>query len=317
MLDILSIISNKKRQTPSGWYVFNGICCKHKGHSADKRSRAGVKFSGTTNWSYHCFNCQFKCGFTLGKSFSPNLKSLLSWCGLDSTQIEKLSFQSFSQKEYSDTFTFNQVLQPVEFNEVPLPENARALDVNKDFIHNEYLKRRGLSYTDYPFYVVDNEPRQRIIIPYYYKGKIVGNTSRFYDNRIPKYISEQQKGYVFNIDGQKPKHNVSILVEGQFDALSIGGCAFMGNNISDEQAYLLSSLHRKIIFVPDRDKTGLGVCQRALDLGYSVSIPNWDTDVKDVNDAVCKYGKLATLLSIIQYSTTSRIVVELKRKKLL
>jgi DNA primase len=78
----------------------------------------------------------------------------------------------------------------------------------------------------------------------------------------------------------------------------------------------LAQLNRKIIFVPDRDKTGLETCDRALELGYSVSIPDWDNDVKDVNDAVVKYGKLMTLISILQSATTSKIKIELQRKKI-
>ena len=57
------------------------------------------------------------------------------------------------------------------------------------------------------------------------------------------------------------------------------------------------------------------VCDRALELGYHISIPNWADDVKDVNDAVQRYGKLATLLSIMQSATSSKIKVEMTRKK--
>jgi DNA primase len=136
------------------------------------------------------------------------------------------------------------------------------------------------------------------------------------DDKTPKYINEQQPGYVFGIDFQKPNWEVCILVEGIFDALSINGCALTHNTINDNQASLLADLNRKIIFVPDRDKTGLKTCNRALELGYSVSIPNWDASVKDVNDAVLKYGKLPTLLSILQSATTSKVKVELNRRKI-
>ena len=89
----------------------------------------------------------------------------------------------------------------------------------------------------------------------------------------------------------------------------------MGSTILEEQAIVLSKLYKKIIVVPDRDKTGMEVCDRALELGYSVSIPDWSDDVKDVNDAVKKYGRLSTLLSIIQSATTSKIKIEMTRKR--
>ena len=113
---------------------------------------------------------------------------------------------------------------------------------------------------------------------------------------------------------QKANWQVCIVVEGIFDALSINGCAVMHNAISDEQATLLKNLYRKVIVVPDQDKTGLEICERALDLGFSVSMPNWG--VKDVNDSVVKYGKVATMLSILQNETTNKIKIEMQRKKI-
>jgi hypothetical protein len=46
-----------------------------------------------------------------------------------------------------------------------------------------------------------------------------------------------------------------------------------------------------------------------------VSVPNWD-NCKDVNDAVVKYGKLATLLTIFESRETSRIKIEVRKKQL-
>ena len=89
----------------------------------------------------------------------------------------------------------------------------------------------------------------------------------------------------------------------------------MGSTILDEQANVISRLRRKIIVVPDRDKTGMEVCERALELGYHISIPPWPADIKDVNDAVKRYGRLATTMSILQSATSSRIKVEMTRKK--
>lgn len=315
MLDILSLIPGKKRHTTSGWHSFNGICCNHRGHSTDRRSRAGIKFTDDVNWNYHCFNCQFKCGMAVGKHFSSNLKLLLKWIGVDKDQIDKLSFESFSQRSALDLYKQNAVIKPPEFDTVELPENSRLLDSALDTEYANYLSSRGMSVKDYDFYVVDNDTRPRIIIPYYYQGRLVGHTSRFLDGRRPKYLSEQQRGYIFNIDAQQRDWEVCILVEGQFDAISIGGCAYMGSNVSDEQALLLKTLQRRIIVVPDQDSAGMHICDSAMNLGYQISIPDWGSDVKDVNDAVKKYGKFPTLMSILQNATSSKITVEMKRKK--
>ena len=58
------------------------------------------------------------------------------------------------------------------------------------------------------------------------------------------------------------------------------------------------------------------VTDRALELGYHVSLPEWGNGVKDVNDAVVKYGKLSTLLSILEHATMSKIKIELRKKQI-
>jgi DNA primase len=105
-------------------------------------------------------------------------------------------------------------------------------------------------------------------------------------------------------------------MEGIFDALSIQGLAVMHNDISDQQARLIRSLGRTVTVVPDQDAAGVALIDRALDLGWAVSIPDWGNDVKDVNDAVKKYGGLATLLTIMQARETSRIKIELRKRQL-
>jgi hypothetical protein len=318
IFDILTVLPGRKKLTQSGWHSFNAVCCHHRGHKADRRGRGGIKFDGD-NWSMHCFNCGFKCGFTLGKSLTKNTKILLNWCGIEESQVQKWSLESLQHKDLLSYIQIKKQKRKVKFKDHELPD-GELLDINneKHKVFIDYLNSRRIDYRDYPYMVTQNESGRmgnRIIIPYTYNNKIVGHTSRFLDNKIPKYINEQQPGYVFGLDFQKPDWQVCILVEGIFDALSLNACALTHNTINDDQAYLLSMLNRKIIFVPDRDKTGLATCDKALELGYSVSIPDWDIDVKDVNDAVVKYGKFSTLISILQSATTSKVKVEMQRRK--
>ena len=282
--------------------------------------RGGIKFDGQTNWSMHCFNCGYKCNFVLGRSISYKTKQLLMWCGIDDTQIGKWSLESLQQKDLLDIVIQKKTKIKIKFADHQLPE-GEMLDGNNPLhkVYIDYVQARGINYNEYPFLITPTAKGRyanRIIIPYTYKNKIVGHTSRFLDNKIPKYINEQQPGYVFNIDIQKPEWQVCILTEGIFDALSIDGVAIMHDDISNEQAQLLASLNKQIIVVPDRDKAGLKICDRALELGYSVSLPNWEPGIKDVNDAVVRYGKLATILSILQNATMSKIKIEIQRKKI-
>ena len=320
MFDILQIVPGKKKLSQSGWHSFNAVCCQNRGHSTDKRGRGGIKFSSADNWSYHCFNCGFKCGFTLGKPLTRNTKQLFAYIGIDKEQIDQWSFESLQHKDLLDFVKVKREKKKVKFKEVPLPV-AELIDVTNPThqVYIDYLKKRKIDVVDYPFMVTpDEEGRQanRVIIPFTYQNKVVGHTSRYLDDRKPKFISEQQSGYLFGVDLQKPEWEVCIVVEGIFDALSISGCALTTNAISDDQAEILKQLNKKIIVVPDQDKSGIEIIDRALDLGFYVSIPDWDIGIKDVNDAVIKYGKLPTLLSILQSATNSKIKTTMKRKQL-
>ena len=325
MFDILRLLPGKKKLTQSGWHSFNAVCCQYRGHKADKRGRGGIKFNDK-NWTYHCFNCGFKTNFTLGRNLNRNTKQLLRWCNIDEDEINKFSLYSLQHRDLLDYAKKRVEISKIEFNELSLPDDAELLDEAnpKHEKYIAYLNKRKINHKDYPFMCTpDAEDRQsnRIIIPYTYKNKIVGHTSRYLDDRTPKFINEQQQGYVFGADLQKDNWAACIVVEGIFDALSLNGCALTHNTISEQQADLLKNLvppwvDKKIIVVPDQDKTGLKICDRAIDLGFYVSIPDWDDDVKDVNDAVVKYGKLSTLLSILQSATTSKIKIEMKRKQL-
>lgn len=319
MFDILSIIPGKKKQTHSGWTSFNAVCCEHFGHRSDKRMRGGIKFDGH-NWSLHCFNCGFKCNFVLGRSITQKTRNLLKWCGIDELEIQRWSLESLQNKDLLDFTQQPKKKIKIKFNDHTLPEGELVDNTNPAHkVYTEYLHNRRINTNDYPFLITPHENGRmanRVIIPYTYKNKVVGHTSRFLDNKIPKYINEQQPGYVFNIDIQRPDWTVCILTEGIFDALSVDGVAVMHDDISNEQALLLSTLNRQIIVVPDRDMTGLKLCDRALELGYRVSLPNWGPGIKDTNDAVVKYGKLPTILSILQSATNSKIKIELQRKKI-
>jgi DNA primase len=106
------------------------------------------------------------------------------------------------------------------------------------------------------------------------------------------------------------------VVEGVFDALSIGGLAVLHADISDSQVRLIRSLNREVTVVPDQDAAGMKLVDRALELGWAVSMPNWPEGVKDVNDAVKEYGKLASLIHIMQARETSKIKIELRKRQL-
>jgi DNA primase len=89
----------------------------------------------------------------------------------------------------------------------------------------------------------------------------------------------------------------------------------MHDDINSEQGLLLSTLNKKIILVPDRDHEGPKTIEQALEFGWSVSMPEWPEGVKDVNDAVVKLGRLATLYLITSAKESNSLKIQLKAKK--
>ena len=179
-----------------------------------------------------------------------------------------------------------------------------------------YLVERKIDPWSYPFYWANKTGfNNRLIIPFLYKGEIVGWTARAINDAKPKYLSEQQPGFVFNLDRQTNERDFVIVSEGPFDALSIDGCALLGAEIKDSQNWLLKQLGKEIVLVPDRDHEGPRTVEQAIDYGWSVSMPDWPKGVKDINDAVVKLGRLATLYLITSAKESNSLKIQLKAKK--
>ena len=314
MIDILSYLPAKRKSTSSGWVSFNAPCCVHNGESADRRQRGGIKISNQ-DWSYHCFNCGFTASFILGRNLSFKSRKLLGWLNVDRNEIERINLESLKHKNIEGILSERQQvvqrLQGIEFEDRDLPADTQPL--NESAV--EYLNARGIP-TDYPLFY-KTMPRPGIVIPFTHDEQVVGHTTRFLDDRTPKYIQDIQHGYVFGTDLQRDSWQHVLVMEGVFDALCVGGLAVLHAEINDAQVRLIRSLEREITVVPDHDEAGMKLVDRALELGWAVSIPNWPADVKDVNDAVRRYGKAATMLSIFESRNTSRIRIEMAKKNLL
>ena len=322
MIDVISYLPARRKPSASGWISFNAPCCEHNGETRDRRSRGGIKTSDA-GWSYHCFNCGYTASFIRGRNLSFKARKLLSWLGVPPEEIERINLESLKHRNMEGLLTdrerTSRTLQGIEFEERELPPGAELVTTNHS-PHWGYLRVRRVP-EDYPIMtVLENDSvhwtRPQVIVPFTYDNKVVGYSSRMLDNRQPKYIHDTQPGYVFGTDLQGRDWRYAIVVEGVFDALSIGGLAVLHAEINDAQARLIRSLDREIIVVPDQDAAGMKLVDRAQELGWSVSMPAWPVDVKDVNDAVIRWGRAATLLTILQARETSRIKIELRKKQL-
>lgn len=324
VLDKFRSLLPKSKTSPSGWISFNAPCCHHRGHGHDTRKRAGVMFSDGV--VYNCFNCKYTASWQPGRSLTDKFKTLCNWLGANQDDIKQLVFEALKTEsvEYKpETF-----VEKVTFTDKPLPEGALPLVEWLDAKLNaeeeqqliavvEYIVSRGYDPLSKHFYWSPLPGfSDRVIIPFRYEGKIVGNTARKVTNGKPKYVSDQHPFFVFNVDEQRDENRYIFVCEGPFDALAINGVALLTNEIGDQQARIINSLGKEVIVIPDQDKAGLILIDQAIKHDWSVAFPTWDDDVKDSADAVQKYGKLFVIVDAIKTAQKGAIKINVARNNL-
>jgi hypothetical protein len=251
----------------------------------------------------------------------------MQWLSIPDDVITKLALNVLQQTD--EKSIHKNLSQFPKFKTVELPKRAKTIfEWHKEFVKQniepdanyikvlEYINGRNLNINDYDFYwTPEMGYRDRMIVPFYYQNRIVGWTARkIVDDKV-KYLSEQQPGYVFNLDAQDDDRLFVIAVEGPIDAILLDGVAFLGSEVKQQQSMLIKSLNKKIIVVPDRDSAGEKLIHDSMEFGWSVSMPEWDQDVKDINDAVIKYGRLHTLYSIVKHAENQELKIKLRMKK--
>jgi len=321
---LIAALPPKRKSTPSGWISFNAPCCHNRGESHDRRQRGGLLINSSDNsFQYHCFNCNFKAGWRPGQLLTKNTRQLLSWLGLAENDIAKLNLYALKIKDQEHTQQDHIIKQ---IKEKPLPDNSKPIETwLEDDTHRDQLipiidyitDIRGMNWAWYTWYWSPQAGyHDRVIIPFYLNDTIVGYTARKINPGKPKYITDSQPGYVFNIDKQCDERQFIILVEGQFDAISVDGCAIMTNDPGKEQILRLKTLNKEIIVVPDRDSAGAKLIQAAINNDWSVSLPPWEEHCKDVADAVKLYGRLYTMITILHYKQSNKLRLELMKRTL-
>lgn len=335
---VKQLLPARHRSSVSGWISFDAVCCHHRGESADTRNRGGVKLNPSGAVTYHCFNCQFKTSYVPGRHLSFKFRKWLSWLGADENTVKRLVIEAIRIKDIlpPEALGLDEPEEPIVFDSRPLPEHVQsfqqtiaAIDLdgeNQTLITDHmltagtYLQARGIDIHKYDFYVTDvtaHNLHQRVIIPMIWHSEVVGYTARaLVDHIKPKYYSQYEPNFVFNVDAQTPDRKFVIVCEGPFDAMSIDGVAILGNECSEQQAEIIDRLKRRVIVVPDADRAGTRMVDLALEYGWDVSFPVWQETHKDINSAVCAYGKLFVLKTILDSVLSSRLKIELKKKKL-
>jgi hypothetical protein len=321
-----TLIPPRAKNSPSGWTSFNAPCCQHRGHKADTRKRAGIRFDGN-GIVYNCFNCKFSTGWQPGSPFGEKIKTLARWLGASEDLIKEFVFEAL--KTEGDEYRPEEYQPKIEFEDKDLPEGSLSLrewlesaylsesEISENILPvTEYLISRGFDPLSNDFYWSPTLGyEKRVIIPFRWEGRIVGNTARKVTEGKPKYLSDQHPHFVFNFDKQQENQKYVFVCEGPFDALSIDGVALLTNDIAEQQSRIINSLGAEIIVIPDQDHAGLILFDRAAELNWSVAMPTWEDDIKDVADAVQRYGKLFVIVDAIKTAKTGSIKINMAKKQ--
>jgi hypothetical protein len=320
---LLALLPYKRKVTPSGWTSFNGVCCHHRGEKPDDRQRGGIMSTAAGGFTYHCFNCNFKAGWSPGKLLSNNTKSLFRWLGMSDSDISRLGLLVLKLKDdqpvTKKALTFELVEKPLPDDCLPVSEWIKEGCEDEDFLNvvDYVINERKMGWDWYNWHwSAAPGYRDRVILPFYHDGKIVGSTGRKITPGKPKYLTDAQPGYVFNLDAQTYDRSYVIVVEGQFDALAVDGVAIMHNEPNETQCARIKALGREVIVVPDKDQPGAKMIKAAIDNEWSASLPPWEDDIKDVADAIKKYGRLYVLTTILHYKVNGEIKLNLLKKRL-
>ena len=306
---------------PKGWYKRCCMLCHTQGQGVDRRNRFGIQFNPNTI-VVNCFNCRFSAVYTDGERLTNSFKTFLKQINVDNKLIEKIDFEIYrlqngitvlhegEEIENKEAKLRNLLIkwQPIDLPEDSLPITTwlEAGLTDPDFMKVVSYALERKIYDLHNFYWSPkkwNNLHQRLIIPYYYKNKIVGFTSRLcFDlpgKEIPKYYQQCPADFVYNLDNQQEWTRKYVIVnEGVLDAWNTDGVATLGE-IHQTKIDIINRMQKEIIVCPDRDKSGKGLVDAAIENDWAVSFPNWDPDIKDASAAAAKYGRLLTVHSII------------------
>lgn len=282
----------------------------------DTKRRGGFRFDNDGSTAYHCFNCGFKVRWSPGQGMGYKLKTLLRQIGVDEGEVQRVNLQLIGER--NDTAVTEYIPEEIwkpEWPHVDVPGTSTITCEAAEYIESRRLT--GLAdwhYCNKKFWNID----QRVVLPYTWKGKTVGYAARWIGTPpkgTAKILRKSPTDFVFNMDPQGEPRKFVLVVEGEFDALALDGVAVLHNDISAKQAQLIADIDVEPIVVPDKDRSGTRLAERAIELGWSVAFPDWDKGIKDAADAAVVYGRIATLNSIITSKEDNPLKIKIMLRK--
>jgi len=321
------------KSTRKNWKTRNCMLCYLRGESADRKGRFGIKFE-EGKIGVHCFNCSFDASCVTGKTLSKKFEIFLKEIGVSEHDVKKINFELYKEQNKIKATEAIELKGSITKSWVPnqLPKESRTLMswLESGCNDPEFLKvvqyaidRKFTNFYNLYWTPIETkfEYNKRLLLPFTYKGVVVGHTGRFADPTVqtsatrPKYINIMPDNYVYNLDSQSAwNRKYVILCEGVIDAYLVDGVCSIGNTLNLDQISLINRLGKKVIVCPDRDKDGGALVKHAQQQGWGVCFPGWGDGIKDAAKATELFGRILTVQSIIQTAEFNPMKIELTWK---
>ena len=275
--NILSAIGNCD-VSASGYHQLKCPMCN------SDQIKAGFKFE-SDKIIYSCFKgkCDASSEYTYGEPLYKKFRELLNELDVDIP----LSLRMDSRKPKPIEILNEELYEKHTYVHTDLPSDSRSYNPERHYWFADFLASRKVEFK-HQLYISEG----KLVIPFFHRGNQIGYQEVSINQNTGKTFYKTSSGntdlmFINTKDGYISKR--PIIVEGIMDAISIpDGVAILGNSVSKKQAYLLR--HSTPLLIPDRKGSNfINVAKR---YGWDISIPDWK--VKDVNEAVIKYGKFVT-----------------------
>ena len=182
---IYNLLPSDKKQRNNGWIYFNCPSCYHT-ENPDTKHRGNILFTDD-GFVYQCFNCKFKCGFSLGQYLSKDTTQWLKDLGTSTKDLNDLRLLIREYNEANnDNLTSNEhkiIIKKREIKQIPVGYKSILKSLNEgenSYTFNEvikYINNRNpylLEWTDLLWC-----PKQfNFLIPCYEYDEIVGYSLR-------------------------------------------------------------------------------------------------------------------------------------------
>jgi len=253
----------------------------------DRVKRAGFKFE-SDKIIYSCFRgkCDASTEYEYGQPLYNKFREVLDAIGVDIPFDLRMHRQKHKPVEKLN----EELYEKHTYDSIELPSDHVRYQPDTHYYFREFLESRKVEFNQ-QLYVSNN----KLLIPFYYRTELIGyQTISVNQNNKTFYQTSSGNTDLMFINSKGGYINSNpVIVEGIMDAASIpDSIAILGISVSRKQAYLLRN--STPLLLPDRK--GSNFIKVAKRYGWDISIPDWK--VKDVNEAIQKYGKFITMKMI-------------------